>query len=67
MKALKSFLADTGMTQTEFAELIGVTPGRVWHYLHDPKAIPRAKLVAKIEKVTNGKVTLRDWVKSEAA
>lgn len=64
MEALKLFLSERGMSQTEFASLIGVTPGRVWQFLNDPEASPRAITIAKIEEVTGGRITFSDWVKA---
>ena len=62
MNALEKFLADSGMSKSEFAKSVGITPGRVSQLLNNPNERPGRDLIARIEEATGGAVTFRDWV-----
>lgn len=62
MSALGQYLSDNKLTQTEFAQRIGVTPGRVHQLLNGKDGKPSLELAAKIESVTNGAVSFQDWL-----
>ncbi|MCB1602661.1 MAG: helix-turn-helix domain-containing protein [Xanthomonadales bacterium] len=55
---IPAYLKDQGMTQQEFANLIGVTQGRVSHWLGG-KRVP-AERCLEIEVATKGAVTRAD-------
>lgn len=57
---LPEFFTTTGMTQAEFAKRLGVTQGRVsqWNCGRGRPALLR---FPKIERITAGKVTHRDY------
>lgn len=62
MHVLEKFLADSGMSKSEFARQIGCSPGRVSQLLNDfPKERPGRDLIQRIETATGGKVTFKDW------
>lgn len=62
MSALGQYLSDNNLTQTEFAQRIGVTPGRVHQLLNGKDGKPSLELAAKIEDETKGAVTFKDWL-----
>ena len=52
---INAYLKEQGMTQQEFANLVGVTQGRVSHWLGG-KRVPAERCLV-IERATQGKVT----------
>lgn len=65
---LRQYLDESGLSATEFAGRIGVTPMAVSRYLGRER-VPRAGVLARIIAETNGKVTANDFfdLPSEAA
>lgn len=57
---LKTYLAETGQTNTAFAELIGVSPMAVSRYVRRERR-PRDEVLIKIREVTNGRITPNDF------
>lgn len=55
---IAAYLKEKGLTQEEFAASVGVTQGRVSHWLGGEK-IPAERCV-QIEKATGGKVSRQD-------
>lgn len=55
---ITDYLNDASLTQQEFAALVGVTQGRVSHWLGGEK-VPAERCVV-IERVTGGRVTRND-------
>ena len=64
-KALDQYLHENRITQTEFAERIGVTPGRVHQLLNGKDGRPSLWLAGRIEKATGGAVTFTDWLQDQ--
>ncbi len=56
---IKIYLVRTGMTQSDLARLIGVTPGLVHQWLTGQRPVSPKQCVV-IEQVTHGTVTRRD-------
>lgn len=52
---ITDYLKDASLTQQEFADMVGVTQGRVSHWLNGEK-VPAERCV-QIELATGGKVT----------
>lgn len=61
---LDEYLAKTGISQPAFAADIGCTQAAVSRYV-SRRRIPRPRLMARIEKVTNGAVTANDFFADE--
>jgi predicted XRE-type DNA-binding protein len=57
--ALAQYLADVGMTQTEFAELMGINQATVSKLCG--KKIPSFPLAIRIHEKTGGKVPVTSW------
>lgn len=55
---IADYLTEVPLTQQEFAKLIGVTQGRVSHWLNGEKVPPER--CVKIEAATGGKITRND-------
>lgn len=58
---LTSWLSKTKTSDAEFAERIGVTRQALWRYKVAGR-VPKADIIARITKATNGKVTANDFV-----
>lgn len=58
---LTSWLSKTKISDTDFAERIGVTRQALWRYKVAGR-IPKPEIIARISKATNGKVTANDFV-----
>jgi len=65
MSALGQYLLDNKITLTEFAQRIGVTPGRVHQLVNGKDGNPSLELAGKIQDETKGAVSFRDWLPSE--
>jgi transcriptional regulator with XRE-family HTH domain len=57
MKKLKAYLK--GQNIQEFADLLGVTDGAVYHWLNGDR-VPRPPVARRIVALTGGAVTLAD-------
>lgn len=57
---LEKYLATNAVTQKEFAEQIGEKPVVITRYCNGQR-IPRAEIMVKIFKATNGAVTPNDF------
>lgn len=62
---LSEYLKTTNLTQEKFAHLVGVTRPFITNILNGKKS-PSVQLAGRIEKVTKGKVTLRDLLNPNA-
>ncbi|TAL90934.1 MAG: helix-turn-helix domain-containing protein [Candidimonas sp.] len=65
MNAIARYLNDTGMSQTDFAKLAGISPGMVWQYIKDLRPVSE-KVCVRIELLTKGSLTRQamrpnDW------
>lgn len=65
MNPISDYLLSTGLTQAEFAALIGVTPGAVYQYVNRLRPVSE-KMCVRIEHRTDGKLTRKalrpdDW------
>jgi len=56
---LQDFLDSSGMTQTELARRLGVTPGLVWQWLNGRRPIAATKVIP-LEVATDGRVSRHD-------
>ena len=56
---LKDYLDITGLSHVEFAKLVLVSPVSVSNYICG-RRMPEPQIVDRIERATNGKVTLQD-------
>ena len=56
---LKTYLSESGTTQSDFASQVGVSQGMVWQWLNDVRPIPVDRM-PDIEKVTKVKVSRRE-------
>ena len=65
MSTLRAFLLESNETQAEFAERIGVSQGTV-SKLCKGLISPSLPLALKIQRVTDGKVTVESWMKDVA-
>ena len=59
MEALKQYLDREKISQSAFAETLGVTQGAVSRWLAG--AAPKRKLMVKIENATHGAVPIASW------
>lgn len=66
---LAEYLEAHGISQVEFADKIGVTPGRVSQLTITGLASLRRTMdiIRRIERATGGKVTAKDWLRHERA
>lgn len=60
MFKLKSYIKEQGVTQRNFAKLLGITPNAISKYLANQR-FPNRDIILKIEKATNGYVRPSDW------
>lgn len=61
MENLATYLKSRGISQREFARLLGVDPSIVSRLVHDLMR-PSLELAVRIERLTNGLVTAASWV-----
>ena len=61
---LAEYLETRSISEKEFSKMIGVTPTSVANYLRRGR-IPKLKTAKMIEKVTNGKVKIEEWLKDD--
>ena len=61
---LHEFLDRTGMTNAQLANEIGVTYQTVWYWRRGEKS-PTLEHLAKIEKISKGRVTAATWKVAE--
>lgn len=59
---LKSYLEKEKVSLTKFALDCGIDHATLWRLVHGMTKSPRLETVRAIEKITNGKVTFRDFV-----
>ncbi len=59
---LRAFLQASEISETQFAELIGVKSRMTVHRYVRGQRVPNAKVMAKIEEVTKGLVSQRDFL-----
>lgn len=59
---LKEYLVSNGIVHSYFAKQIDTTSPQLSMWLSG-KAKPRLESIVKIEEITKGKVTVRDWIK----
>ena len=62
---LKKYLKENGLSEKDFAEILGVTQAHINYLVHGKKN-PSAPLTKRIEEVTNGEVTFNDLFSSKA-
>ncbi len=60
---LNRYLIDMCISKAPFARKLGMSPQRLQHYLLE-KADPSISMVKLIEKITDGKVKVDDWIKA---
>ena len=58
---LDEYLTKTGQTEAQFSLLVGVKQSTINKWRRQQR-LPRAQILAKIAKVTNGDVTANDLV-----
>lgn len=63
---LREYLADNGLTETDFAELIGVDQSTV-HRLRTKGQVPSKPVMERIFDATKGEVTANDFFGLPAA
>lgn len=61
---LKTFLEMSGIPQTDFAQLINVSPAMV-SYMAGGKKDPGLRLAMKIQRATKGKVRPEDFLNGD--
>lgn len=54
------FIDHSGLTQVQFAERMGVTPGAVCNWCSG-KSKPKPERIQQIERITKGLVKFHDW------
>lgn len=59
---LNKYLIDMCISKAPFARKLGMSPQRLQNYLQE-KASPSIDLAVLIEKMTDGKVKVMDWIK----
>lgn len=59
---IETYLKSKSMTHAEFAEVIGTSQPTVTRYVNGDRR-PSIEMIDKIEKITKGKVKMRDWFK----
>jgi len=57
---IKEFLKEKKINQSNFAKLVGISRFHA-NRLANSKTLPSCKLLKKIDEVTKGKVTLKDF------
>lgn len=57
---LKEYLQQQGISQHQFAELVGVTPQAVNQWVQG-RRFPRPTVILKIRMITGGRVAPVDW------
>ena len=62
---LSAYLQDRKLNQAAFASLVGVSEAAVCRWVSG-KSRPSWEKLSQIERVTDGKVTARDFVPAEA-
>jgi DNA-binding transcriptional regulator YdaS (Cro superfamily) len=62
---LATYLRQTEQRPGDFARSLGVAPSTVSGWLHDPRRAPSRRLMRRIEDVTAGAVTWRDFACGE--
>jgi len=60
---LKKYIQDEGLILNKFARKCGISYQRLYCILNGSD--PSLEVVAKVEKLTGGKVTLRDFLSEE--
>lgn len=60
MEKLRKYIASRGLTQAQFAELVGCTPAMICRLLNGSKR-PSLQLAIRIEEATRGRVPPRAW------
>lgn len=63
---LKQYLADTGLSLTEFGQSLGVTEHAVRKWVYGQRR-PDLEMMLKIEAATESAVAVSDWVREQAA
>jgi transcriptional regulator with XRE-family HTH domain len=61
MKHFLTYLTESGVKQSEFAERVGITQGMVSRLAHN-LASPSLELAVAIERETGGAIKASDWV-----
>ena len=61
---LKNWLKKSRMEQKELAQKLGVTPSSVCKYVNGTR-LPHIKIIRKIAKLTDHKVTIDDFYGNE--
>lgn len=62
---LVKWLSEKGIKRSDFADRLGVTPGRVSQICQ--AGISHIDIAAKIEKATDGEIPVSAWQSKEAA
>lgn len=62
---LRTYLKRWNLTHLAFAELVGTSQQMVSRWVSGERS-PRKVVIAKIHRLTRGKVTLFDWIKNES-
>lgn len=63
---LETYLSNKTITQTAFAEKIGVTQAALSRYMQGKRKVPLG-VIAKVQTATKGAVTFKDWLASSEA
>jgi transcriptional regulator with XRE-family HTH domain len=63
---LKEWLEEAGRSGTWLADQVGVSHQAVYLWLSG-KTLPRAVILARIEEITEGRVTARAWAPFDVA
>jgi predicted transcriptional regulator len=61
---LKEYLYKYGIKHSFIAEKVGITKQCIARYIMGYNR-PPLEVMAKIEDITNGKVSIRDWLKTD--
>jgi predicted transcriptional regulator len=59
---LKNFLDEHGIAAHVFAAKIGISASAIYKYRTQTRKKPSPWTIAKIQKATGNKVTLKDWL-----
>jgi transcriptional regulator with XRE-family HTH domain len=59
---LKEYLDDNGVSTEQFARRAGISASAVYKYRTGARRKPSPSTIMKIQKLTGGRVKLRDWV-----
>lgn len=60
---LKQYLADNGISLTQFGHSVGVSEGAVHKWVYGQRR-PNLEMMLKIEGATKGAVAVVDWAKA---